>query len=423
MNSASNSAVLIRSSLPSFWNSCVSIVKNLEASYSKAYSEKIQFFDYYADIDDHVLLSGILRLKEQRVEELIFIDHYPALTKFFLALDCVWQTDLPKVTIHAFGDFAPRCQEYLKIEEILKKFPVKIISPSSKALNFLSNHFNPTANPFLHTVPFAISSDKFFFQEELRKNGRKYFDINESDKVITYAGRISSQKNVLFTLQVVSEYLASHPDVLFILAGSDDNFGTPIFGEFEARGSMALAFRKSLENLPHGVKERVRFVHNLDQERLRLLLNSSDLFISLSTYHNEDFGMAPLEALATGCPAVITDWGGYKDYASEECSLVKVQLTKKGLELDSQDILMKIHHHLQKTNCTDERKKCSEYYLNAFDESSASKKLTHHQQIPHGRFEGFSTFAKSYFWLNQGLAKLETKESTFYESLYRSYFE
>lgn len=419
----SPSIAIIRSSQSSFWNSCVSIVNNLEACYLKSHGDQITFFDYHAEISDGELLREITKLKKQNIQELIFIDHYPSLTRFFLALDCVWKTTLPRVTIHAFGDFAPHCQEYLKIEDILKRLPLKIIAPSTKAQKFLEHHLDPSGASPLHKIPFAISSKNFLANESLRIEARKQYKISSEEKLIVYSGRISSQKNVLFTLKVVAEYLGEHPEASFILAGSDDNFGTSIFGEFEARGSMALAFRKALADLPADINQRVHFVQKLETPALERLLNAADLFISLSTYHNEDFGMAPLEALSSGCPAVLTDWGGYRDYQSADCSLVKVQLSDKGLEIAASDVLEKIHYHLQKPYNAQARVECSQRYQNAFNEIQISLLINSHKEISHGRFAGFSAFAKSYFWLNHGQAKLEAKKDTFYESLYRSYFE
>ncbi|MGH6954526.1 MAG: glycosyltransferase, partial [Alphaproteobacteria bacterium] len=39
----------------------------------------------------------------------------------------------------------------------------------------------------------------------------------------------------------------------------------------------------------------------------------ADLFVSLSDNVQETFGLAPVEAMAAGLPAVVSDWNGYKD--------------------------------------------------------------------------------------------------------------
>ena len=39
----------------------------------------------------------------------------------------------------------------------------------------------------------------------------------------------------------------------------------------------------------------------------------SNLFISLSLYHDEDFGFSPIESLCVGTKVLLTYWGGYRD--------------------------------------------------------------------------------------------------------------
>ena len=59
-----------------------------------------------------------------------------------------------------------------------------------------------------------------------------------------------------------------------------------------------------------------------------------DVFVSLSVHQDENFGYAPIEAMACGVPAVVTDWGGYRDSVvhgeTDELQDAEVALHKRG---------------------------------------------------------------------------------------------
>lgn len=59
----------------------------------------------------------------------------------------------------------------------------------------------------------------------------------------------------------------------------------------------------------------MRYIH-LDgrtPENCRLAFACADIFCSLADNVQESFGLTPLEAMATGLPAVVSDWSGYRD--------------------------------------------------------------------------------------------------------------
>lgn len=55
------------------------------------------------------------------------------------------------------------------------------------------------------------------------------------------------------------------------------------------------------------------FADGRDPGQLRNCWTAADIFISLSDNIQETFGLTPLEAMAAGLPAVVTDWNGYKE--------------------------------------------------------------------------------------------------------------
>jgi len=61
-----------------------------------------------------------------------------------------------------------------------------------------------------------------------------------------------------------------------------------------------------------GVADLVDFVLDPDETRKCHLLRAADAFVSLSDNIQETFGLTPIEAMAAGTPAVVSDWDGYR---------------------------------------------------------------------------------------------------------------
>jgi glycosyltransferase involved in cell wall biosynthesis len=401
--------ILIRSKKPSHWDSCISIVNNLELSYRIAFGERIQVFDCPENLPIESLNKEILRLNEEHVQEFIVIDHSPSLTSLIQAITTLWKGSLPQITIHTFGGFTYRGEEFSKIEELFKQVPLKIVGPSPRATRFIMNHFAQASGLF-HTVSFPISKNDFSFNVEARKLAKKLFNIDSSTKVITYAGRIASGKNVNLAIELMRAYLEKNEDAVFIIAGSVDHSNVPGF--------------KPDMNLEPEITKRIRYEGKLSQDNLKSLYHASDVFLSLSTYPLEDFGMGPLEALACGCPAILTNWGGYSNLSlsTDHCRLLDVSISRKGLEIDKSRFFQHIDELLKDSENMDMRKSRSEAYLEAFSSENIAEEIKQVHAKPYVMMMGFSPLTRAYKWINEG-EKFSTVIKTFYHTLYRSFFE
>src|SRR4029077_15034949 len=83
-----------------------------------------------------------------------------------------------------------------------------------------------------------------------------------------------------------------------------------IAGQAHTEAMMAL-FRSGLATFCPDV--RTVFVDGKDAGAYRGAWAGADLFISLADSIQETFGITPLEAMAAGLPALVSDWDGYKD--------------------------------------------------------------------------------------------------------------
>jgi glycosyltransferase involved in cell wall biosynthesis len=143
-----------------------------------------------------------------------------------------------------------------------------------------------------------------------RAAARAELGLDEDSKVLLYAGRVTLEKNVLGLLRVFSGVRQSVPEAVLLIAGATDN--VPFSGVGSEAGDLPATVDRTLRKLglPEG---SVRMLGSLAPDRLRACYNAADLAVSLTLHHDENFGLAQVEAMACGTPVVGTRWGGLKD--------------------------------------------------------------------------------------------------------------
>jgi glycosyltransferase involved in cell wall biosynthesis len=168
-------------------------------------------------------------------------------------------------------------------------------------------------NATVRVLPFPVLSlyPRVFSEAARRKNGRAPF---RRPRPLVYVGRISEQKNLHVFLLALWILNREFPE----LSWTAEFYGGP-----DGLGSTAMGFRMKrygeyLKDLASrlGIKHLVRWrgfvsVRRLDREVLR----RPHIFVSPSLHSDEDFGVAALKSLALGNHAVLSAWGGHKDFA------------------------------------------------------------------------------------------------------------
>lgn len=125
-----------------------------------------------------------------------------------------------------------------------------------------------------------------------RQQAREYFDIDSSDFVIGFVGRMTQDKGIAELLKAVTELRTTHPEVVLLLAGPREE--------------------------PLGLDDQGLSL--LDEDWVRTLgfiedpaavYRAMDVFCLPS--YREGFPISPLEAMATQLPVVTTDATGCID--------------------------------------------------------------------------------------------------------------
>lgn len=132
----------------------------------------------------------------------------------------------------------------------------------------------------------AISLESYSFDKSLRNDIRKEFAIDEKTFVIGNIGRLCSQKNQLFLLDIFKEVNRIIPDSKLMIVGS----GT---------------LRDAIDEKTNVLKLHDSVIMTGRRTDVRALLSSFDLFLMPSLF--EGAPVAAVEALASGLSCVVSD--------------------------------------------------------------------------------------------------------------------
>ncbi len=153
-------------------------------------------------------------------------------------------------------------------------------------------------------IPLGIDTDKFAKATggTKRKAQREALGVDEDETVILFVGRLSFATK-------------AHPLPLFLAAEhaawlTQKKVRLVLYGYFLPK-DMEPFFRNLAADICKTAK--VEFVMNDDPRFPDGLWAAADIFASLSDNVQESFGLTPIEAMACGLPAVISDWDGYRE--------------------------------------------------------------------------------------------------------------
>lgn len=155
----------------------------------------------------------------------------------------------------------------------------------------------------VHVAPVGV--DVRGFHPDKRSVLRRQFWLScaggtSASVLVVFAGRLSAEKHVSWLVPAVAGAVAAGLDARLVIAGD---------------GPLARAVRQDARRrLPN------RFVHlgQVDSQTLARLLASADYFLHPNP--REPYGIAPLEAMASGAPVILPRAGGVLAYATDENS-------------------------------------------------------------------------------------------------------
>ncbi|UUX48397.1 glycosyltransferase family 4 protein [Nisaea acidiphila] len=165
----------------------------------------------------------------------------------------------------------------------------------------------PSVQMQLPIIPLGVDGARYAADPEARARLRNRIGASDGDLVVLFLGRFTFHAKA----HPVPMYLAAEkaaerlPDrkVHLVMAGQAPN------------ETIMQSYRETAELFTDAAA--VHFVDGRDDALIHETWQGSDVFLSLSDNIQETFGLTPIEAMAAGLPAVVSDWDGYKDTVIE----------------------------------------------------------------------------------------------------------
>ncbi len=156
--------------------------------------------------------------------------------------------------------------------------------------------------PQLPVVPLGIDTSVFAFDDAAKQASRSALGIAEDELVVLYVGRLSFHaKAHPFAMYRALEAASAKTGRKVVLIECGWHSNDFIKSSFEQGAALACP------------NVRVIVLDGRRDEERRLAWSGADIFCSLSDNIQETFGITPVEAMAAGLPAIVSDWDGYRD--------------------------------------------------------------------------------------------------------------
>jgi glycosyltransferase involved in cell wall biosynthesis len=145
-------------------------------------------------------------------------------------------------------------------------------------------------------VPNGITPEEF---ANLKPSASLLEDLANPAHLVLFVGRLVSYKGPQYLVHAIAAILEEYPSTKFVFVGQDDGYGAEL----------------TRQAINEGVFAQCAFVGQVSDERLKEFYATADVFVLPSGC--EGFGIAALESIAAGTPAVLADLGGLSYILSE----------------------------------------------------------------------------------------------------------
>lgn len=210
-----------------------------------------------------------------------------------------------------------------------------VVAPSQPMLDVLRAYGVQVA---AEVIPTGLQEHSF--KEADGEAFRIKYGIPLDRPVLLFVGRVAFEKNIGFLLEMTSQLLARHPDMMLVVAGE---------------GPAQKSLHQLAENL--GLDNNIKFIGYLDRNtELNACYQMADIFVFSSK--SETQGLVLLEAMAQGTPVVaIAELGTASILREGQGALIAPD--------DIQGFADKVHHLLQYPQERYELGKAARFYAQA----------------------------------------------------------
>jgi len=364
------------------------------------------------------------RFRHDRPDEVIFLTHLPNPFEWIQLMDSISHGST-RFRIHAYGDFIQHLCSHPQNTQ-LNQIRFQFLTASHRHRDLIRNCFS-NGDELVEATPPNLQLDRRWFDPIARKKVRKQFSISAHDSVLIYTGRISPQKHVPDLIDAFQKLSETNRHLHLMLIGDFDDTEGGVFAFQRPLGSSFQEVMARIQSLKQPERSRLHLIRSVPNAKLREYLSAADLFVSLSRFHDEEFGVAPLEALASGLEVVVTNWGGYSDLSdfAEFAALVSVQATDHGPSLRKHELIAKLkeaRHRVQ----LDERQRVARQrsILAKFQERAAQQTLLRSLSKPAVSMVAMSSAFQNFVeFMQKDASRARPQASASYRRLYRPYYQ
>jgi glycosyltransferase involved in cell wall biosynthesis len=163
----------------------------------------------------------------------------------------------------------------------------------------------------VRNLPFSYDETTFYpIDESQRQVLKAELGFRKTDRILLYAGRVTLEKNVHTQLRILSVLQRLMPNLHVVIIGGLQSVP---FHEF---GVHTPDITGMLTRLLYALRldiDRVHFLGHRNPTQTRNYYIVADALVNLTLHHDENFGLAQVEAMACGTPVIGTKWGGLID--------------------------------------------------------------------------------------------------------------
>ncbi len=154
----------------------------------------------------------------------------------------------------------------------------------------------------LPVIPLGVHTGDFDFNAARKEQARQRLGVRSDEVLAIFTGRLSFHaKAHPLPMYAALQWAAERTGKKIVLAQSS----------WFANAAIETAFKNGAARYCPAV--RAIWSDGADVLARTDVWAAGDIFISLSDNVQETFGLTPVEAMAAGLPAVVTDWDGYRD--------------------------------------------------------------------------------------------------------------
>lgn len=220
-----------------------------------------------------------------------------------------WSFNIPMVsTIHATeqgrnNGIRTDMQQYISSTEWLLSYESwKIVACSNYMKNQIVSTFNVSEEK-VWVIPNGVNAKAYDFDFNLSSFRRQY--ALDDEKIVFFIGRHVFEKGIQLLIDAAPQIISRYEKAKFVIAG---------------QGPMTEELKAKTKEM--GLRNKIQFVGYMDDYDKNRLYKVANVAVFPSLY--EPFGIVALEAMAAGCPVVVSDTGGLGEIVQHKYTGMKM---------------------------------------------------------------------------------------------------